>query len=154
MTDDRPNPRHAGWIAILTAGLLLQACSPAPVPTVPSARVYAADVTGGAKVCEVQKVKLADGQTTNTTIKVGNDGGWCGLPVRQSGGKAFDVGLLSARPAHGSVMIHEVGDETRIDYTPDRGFTGSDSFAVSLVPGGAVIHIEVTVTPPGPAAKG
>jgi hypothetical protein len=46
-------------------------------------------------------------------------------------------------------MIHQVGDDTRIDYTPDRGFTGTDSFAVKLIPGNAVIRITVTVVSPG-----
>ena len=49
-------------------------------------------------------------------------------------------------PTHGSVLIHEVGDNTRIDYTPDRGFTGTDSFAVQLIPGDAKVNVAVMVT--------
>ena len=78
-----------------------------------------------------------------------NDGGWCAIPVHQDGPKPFEAGLLTARPAHGTVLIHEVGDDTQIDYTPDHGFAGSDSFAVKLVPqGDATIQVPVTVTPP------
>lgn len=152
MTDDTPNSRRRAWIAILMTGVL-QACSQQP-KAVPGARVYAVDLTGGAKICEVPKVKPVDGQTTETGIKVGNDGGWCGIAVRQSDSKPFGAGLLASRPEHGSILIHEVGDDTRIDYTPDRAFTGSDSFAVKLIPGEAIIHIAVTVAPPEPASKG
>jgi hypothetical protein len=41
-----------------------------------------------------------------------------------------------------------VGDETRIDYTPDRRFAGSDAFTVKLIPGDATIKVAVTVTAP------
>jgi hypothetical protein len=115
-------------------------------------RVYAADLAGGAKVCEVARVSPVDGQTVDGTMKIGNDNGWCGLPLRQSAARPFDAGLLTARPAHGSVLIHQVGDDTRIDYTPDRGFTGSDSFTVKLIPGDAVVRMSVTII--GPSAKG
>lgn len=152
MTEHRPGPRQAAWIAMLMTGVLLQACGPQP-PAAPGPRVYAADLSGAAKSCEVGKARPVVGQTTDTVIKVANDGGWCGLTVQQSGAKPFDAGLLNKRPAHGDVLIHEVGDTTRIDYTPDRGFAGDDSFVVSLIPGGALVHVVVTVTPAGTATK-
>ena len=111
-------------------------------------RVYAADLAGGAKVCSVPKIDPAAGKTTEAAVKMSNEGGWCGLSVHQDGPKPFGAGLLTARPAHGSVTVHTVGDDTRLDYTPDRGFTGSDSFAVNLIPGNAAVHVAVTVTPP------
>jgi hypothetical protein len=86
-------------------------------------------------------------------MKTVNDGGWCGIPVHQDGPKPFGAGLLETRPAHGDVLIHEVGDDTRIDYTPDRGFAGHDAFAVKLIPGDAIIRVTVTVAPPGAAPK-
>ncbi|WP_428486101.1 hypothetical protein [Rhodopila sp.] len=128
-------------------GLLPQACSPAG-PIGSGARVYAVDLSGGAKVCDVPKVTPIAGQTLATEIKLGNDGGWCGLTVWQPGPKPFDAGLLLMRPAHGNVVIHEVGDDTRIDYTPEHGFSGSDKFAVKLIPGNAIINIAVMVKAP------
>ena len=82
-------------------------------------------------------------------MKVGNDGGWCGLRAQQAGDKPFEAGLLTVRPEHGDVLIHEVGDDTRIDYTPDRGFSGSDAFAVKVIPGDATINVAVAVTQAG-----
>jgi hypothetical protein len=150
--DDMSNPRletrRAACIATLLACGLLQACS-SQQPITSGARVYAVDVTGQAKTCEVAKLNPADGQTIDTTMKVDGNGGWCGLPLHQSEGKPFDAGLLVGRPSHGTVIIHEVGDATRVDYTPDKGYSGTDSFAVKLIPGDAVIRISVEVTKPG-----
>nr|WP_294531167.1 Ig-like domain-containing protein [uncultured Rhodopila sp.] len=154
MTENRPAPVRAtlprvACIAFLASGALLAACSnPAGGPAGSTQRVYAADVAGAAKVCDAPAVTAAGGATTAATIKVANDGGWCGLRLRQAGTKPFDAGLLLTRPEHGSVLIHEVGDDTRIDYTPDRRFSGSDTFTVKLIPGEERIKVAVTVTAP------
>lgn len=151
---DNQRPTHRGamrplaWTALLLTGSLLQACGPngAAGNAGSKQRVYAADLAGAAKSCEVPKINPAAGQTTEAAIKVSNTGGWCGLPVYQSGPKPFDAGLLTARPAHGTAFIHRVGDESRIDYTPDRGYVGTDSFSVKLIPGDETIHVAVTVS--------
>jgi hypothetical protein len=39
-----------------------------------------------------------------------------------------------------------VGTNTRIDYFPDPGYVGPDSFAVRLIPGNAVIQARINVT--------
>jgi hypothetical protein len=139
--------RGAGT-SVMLISLVVAGCSPSPPGS--KLRIYAADVTGGAKFCEVPKVDPVADKTTQTSIKVGNDGGWCGLRVRQDGSKPFDAGLLVQRPEHGTVVIHEVGDDTRVDFTPDRGFTGSDSFAVKLIPGSVTLNVAVTITVAAP----
>ena len=94
-------------------------------------------------------MKPAEGKTVTVAMTVGNDGGWCAIPVTRPGGAAgrqpYAAGLLVAGPAHGKVYIHTVGDVTRIDYTPAAGFAGSDAFTVSLLPGEARIAARVTV---------
>jgi hypothetical protein len=133
-------------LVLLAAGLLA-GCNPnAGAGAGSRLRIFIADITGAAKVCEVPKVDPVAGQTADVAIKVVNDGGWCGIKVHQDGPKPYGAGLLTARPAHGSVLIHVVGDDTRIDYTPDRRFTGNDSFTVRLVPGNATLQVAVTVT--------
>ena len=149
MTENRPAPLcrrgYAPWLALVVTAGLLQACAPEQSVRGSRNRVFAVDLSGAAKVCQVPKVSPTDGQTTEVPMGLGNDGGWCGLTLQRGDGP-FDAGLLMARPAHGTVLIHKVGDFTRVDYTPDRGFTGSDSFTVKLVPGGAGIKVNVTVT--------
>jgi hypothetical protein len=135
----------AGWLAIAATGLLLQAC--AEKPPGPAPRIFNADQVGGAKICVVPKVAPVAGQETRAEVKVGNDGGWCGMTV-SNGGRPFSAGLLATPPAHGKVLVHTVGNDTRIDYTPDRGFAGADQFIARLIPGDATIRASVSVGPP------
>jgi hypothetical protein len=138
---------HLALLALAGTGAFLAGCANQAANT-PPARIYAVDVTGQAKVCDVPTIDPIAGRTTQAAVKVGNDGGWCGLPVHLSGPAPFKSFLLTARPAHGTVFIHTVGDVTRIDYTPDRGYTGSDSFSVQLIPGDGIVHENVTIVAP------
>lgn len=134
--------RHSTPIlAFVALGALLQAC--APRPSGPSVRLYEADFKGGAKTCQTPKPEAIPGKTVDASMKVGSDGGWCGL-VMNNGGHPFATELLTARPEHGKVYVHSVGNDTRIDYTPDVGFVGSDSFTVQLLPGDDSVHVLVT----------
>jgi len=137
---------QAGWLAIAAAALLLQACAEKP-PLGPPIRMFAVDLAGAAKNCTAPQVTPAAGQTTDAALKLGNDGGWCAIAVN-NGGKPFNAGLLTTPPAHGKVLIHTVGNDTRIDYTPQARFDGADAFSVRLVPGDAAIRVSVTVSPP------
>jgi hypothetical protein len=131
---------------VVMTGLLLAGCSQQNAgPAGSTLRVYAADLAGAAKVCDVPKVSPVPAGTAEATMKLANDGGWCAIRVHRDGPKPFEAGLLTTRPSHGDVLIHEVGDETRIDYTPDRAFTGSDNFVVKLIPGNATVRVSVTV---------
>jgi hypothetical protein len=142
----RHGSNPAGWLTLAATALLLQACAEKP-PSAPPIRLFAVDVAGGAKNCVVPKVTPAAGQQAEAAVKVGNDGGWCGITINNSG-KPYAAGLLETAPSHGKVQIHTVGNDTRIDYTPERGFTGSDAFSVKLIPGDAVIRASVSVGPP------
>ena len=137
---------HAGWLAIAAAVLLLQGCAEKP-PSGPPVRLFAVDQAGAAKTCTSPKVTPAAGQTTDAALKLGNDGGWCAITVN-NGGKPFAAGLLTTPPVHGKVLIHTVGNDTRIDYTPEARFAGTDSFIVRLIPGDPTIRASVTVGPP------
>jgi hypothetical protein len=145
-------PRASACLALLLTAATLQACSEKPAGQASSTlRVYAADVTGRARVCDAPEIAPTAGKTADITMKMDNDGGWCGTRAYQPGPKPFDAGLLTARPSHGTVLIHQVGDYTRIDFTPDRGYVGTDTFSVSLLPDSAKLNVTVTVTGPAPA---
>ena len=132
---------------VLAVPILLEACAAKPPPQPPVVRtpVFAADMTGGARQCTVSKPVLKDAQEVAATMQVGNDGGWCAIHVARDG-KPYAAGLLTTPAAHGTVFIHPVGDDTRIDYTPERGFFGPDAFTVRLIPGNPALHVTVTVT--------
>ncbi|MBW4091433.1 MAG: hypothetical protein HIU82_10025 [Proteobacteria bacterium] len=137
----------AGALATLLAGCAAK--PPPPLAVRSGAPVYAIDLTGGAKLCTAPQPQLAAGKTTVVAMRVGNDGGWCGIRLIQPGTaaepKPYAAGLLLAPALHGTVYIHTVGDLTRVDYTPRPGFTGPDHFTVALLPGHPVMKVSVTV---------
>ncbi len=138
-------PRRAAWpLAALAAAGLLQGCE--QPRTASGTRLFASDLNGGARLCAVPAITVTSGQETTVPMTVGNDGGWCGISVAQGGPHPYSVGLLTTPPSHGKIYIHSVGDQTRIDYTPDAGFAGSDSFVVKLVPGNGSLRVAVTVS--------
>ena len=154
-------PRSA--VCLAGAALLVAGCQPPPTARTP---LYAVDFTGAAKSCKTSSVDLSGGKSAQATMAVVNDGGWCGILVSQNAApsrsdrgawaalgastaparRPFAAGLLQTRAQHGRVYVHAVGDETRIDYTPDAGFTGNDQFAVRLLPGNPVLTVAVTVS--------
>ena len=151
LTNLRRAGHHGQFLLFLLMGALAQGCAKKIPPHMPAARQYAIDQTGGAKACTVPMVTPSPGKDTPVAMSVGNDGGWCAISVSQPGTDSFGPtpfksGLLTARPTHGKVYIHTVGDDTRIDYTPAPGFAGNDNFAVTLLPGAAVLRVDATVT--------
>ncbi len=141
--------------------LALQACAPKQAPAAGHAAlpIYAIDQAGPARTCTVSPLTPAAGpvagpaagKEATTTMTMANDGGWCAISVHQDGPAPYAAGLLTTRPEHGKAFIHSVGDETRIDYTPEQRFGGNDGFAVQLLPGDAVIRVAVTVSGPAQA---
>jgi hypothetical protein len=136
---------RAGAGFALAAAALLAGCA-APPPPASTTRLYAIDLAGAARQCTAGPVSPVAGKEVAARMTVGNDGGWCAFKVSQPGPQPYSAGLLSIEPAHGSVYIHPVGDDTRIDYTPDVGYAGPDAFTATLLPGRAVIRATVSVT--------
>lgn len=156
-------PRHVTLLGLGAMALLVTGCQEPRAPRTP---LYAVDFTGGAKTCTTSAVDLTGGKSADATMTLGNDSGWCAITVWQAraaqpggllgrsgtvGHKPFAAGLVQARPQHGNLHIHSVGDDTRVDYTPDPGFTGTDRFAVRFLPGNQasgepVLTVSVTVT--------
>jgi hypothetical protein len=107
--------------------------------------IYAIDAAGGARTCVAPATSPPDGKAVLAQIQVSNEGGWCGISLNR-GGVAYDSYLMVTRPTHGRIFAHHVGNNTRIDYTPDAGFVGTDRFAIRLIPGNAEFEAAVTVT--------
>ncbi len=144
--------RRAGprlFLASLGAAVVLQGCVQRPPAHTPLP-VYAIDQTGAAHTCTVSPLApaLTAGQPSSATMTLANDGGWCALAVHQGGPAPFTAGLLTTRAEHGKVYVHSVGDDTRIDYTPEQRFGGSDAFVVTLIPGDATVRVAASVAAP------
>jgi hypothetical protein len=130
------------WLCLAATGLFALGCTPRQAAW---NGIFSVDVAGGARVCVAPAAPVPDGQSVMAQMQVSNEGGWCGISTTRSG-SPFDSYLLVTRPDHGRVFAHRVGTNTRIDYTPDRGYVGADAFAVRLIPGNAIIQGAVTVT--------
>lgn len=130
------------WLCLAATALLLQGCARQGAGW---NGIFAADVAGAAKTCVAPAASPPDGAAIVAQVQVSGEGGWCGITLNH-GGAAYDSYLLVTRPDHGRVFAHHVGVNTRIDYTPDAGFVGTDKFAVRLIPGNAVVEEAVTVT--------
>jgi hypothetical protein len=108
-------------------------------------RVFAVDRQGAAAHCTVPgRLSPADGKEVDASMQRSAGAGWCGIPLAR-GGEPFAAGLVAQRPAHGTVYVHTVGDDTRIDYSPDAAFHGQDAFTVQLLPGRATVRVAVIV---------
>ncbi len=148
-----PGLARAGLPAAALAAALAGCAE--PTRTASTARTYFVDQQGRAQLCTVPgDVALSPDRPAEASMLVGNDGGWCGIEVSQPGPRPFAAGTVVARPAHGRLHIRTVGDVTRVDYIPDRGFAGSDRFAVAMVPGGAQLRVAVTVEPAPAGQRG
>lgn len=135
----------AAIVSLAVTGVL-SGCTPQPPPAGGSVRpVYAIDLQGAAKQCTVNAVTPVAGKVVTATMAVGNNGGWCAIAVHQPGPEPFAAGLLTRPASRGKVYIHAVGNDTRIDYTPDPGYVGADSFLVTLLPDRSEVQVNVTV---------
>lgn len=149
-------------IAPLAAVLALSAC--APKPSVLQASDPRND--GIAKVCNPTNPDTSKPGPYNAAIAMSNDG-WCGVSAVDRSGKPFSYVLVRVRPSHGRVFNQEVANVRRIEYTPDGGYTGADSFTVALhssqadaedVPLAVSVNVErgdgpVVAAPATPAAR-
>jgi hypothetical protein len=129
-------------LCLAAVALLAGACSPQGATW---DGIYSVDRAGRAKTCSAPTASPPDGAALKAQIQQSNDGGWCGM-ILSRGGQPYDSYLIITRPSHGRLFAHRVGSITRIDYTPDAGFTGTDSYAIRLIPGNAVVEGTVTVT--------
>ena len=142
------NHRHL-CLAALAAALAVQGCAISPQT---AAMAQDEQLDGQAKTCTAS----APDATNKATITMSNEG-WCGVSINE-GGHPYALGLIGERPAHGRVYVHAVNARTRVEYTPNPGYGGTDAFSVLLRPraGGAETTLQVAVTveggAPAPAA--
>ncbi len=103
---------------------------------------------GIAKTCTPSVPELNASASASATITMTNDG-WCAVRTSERDGKPYQLGPLKSRPEHGRVLIQPVNAETRIEYTPDPRFVGTDRFNVALrsrTPGTPDATVQVAVT--------
>ena len=127
--------------------LALQGCATQPPPP----QIARPDFNEGkAKSCTGSAIDLKGRASATATIAMTNDG-WCSVQVSEADGHPFELGLVRQRAEHGSLIIQKVNDVTRIEYTADPRYVGSDRFEVALRPRDPkmpdqTVSVAVTVT--------
>ena len=135
-------------LAPLAAVLALSACANTKPP------VLAAEDPrndGIPTTCTPTKTEMKTCGSYTGTVAMANDG-WCGVFAVERDGKPFSLGLVRNRPEHGRVFIQKVANATRVEYTPNAGYVGSDAFTVALRSNNAGVQdtplqVSVSVTP-------
>lgn len=140
-------------VTLLLAGVLLDACAqPAPQAAAPPPAPLPPHLgPPRAANCSVTPFTLADGGTAEVRMTVGNDGGYCPIRLSRKNGGPYDAGLEPVPPHHGKTLIVRYNGQTSIEYLPNPGFVGQDSFVARLVvrstPGYTTLNVSVTVLP-------
>jgi hypothetical protein len=142
---------HARTLStILAISVLLAGCQPPPAP--PPAALAPLPPHAGpppAATCQVAPFAVPDGGTTNVSVTVSNEGGYCAAKLTASSGKPFDAPLVPVLPLHGTPHVIKYNGQTSVEYTPTAGYLGHDSFIVKLIlrgqPGYTTLNMSVTV---------
>ncbi len=142
---------HARTLStILAIGVLVAGCQPpaAPPPAAPPPLPPHAGPPPAA-VCQVAPFSVPDGGTTNVSLTVSNEGGYCAAKLTAANGNPFDAPLVPVLPLHGTPRVIKYNGQTSVEYTPNAGYTGHDSFVVKLIlrgkPGYTTLNMSVTV---------
>ncbi len=134
-------------IAIAATAIAVTGCAPQSTQVVGAAQE---SNEGIAKTCTPSSVDFGAGSAATATIAMTNDG-WCALHTKDKNGEPFKFGLVKSKPQHGYILIQKIGSQTRIEYTAEGRFVGTDNYSVALASNQAntpdsTIQVAVTVT--------
>jgi hypothetical protein len=133
----------------LTLGVLLQGCEkPVVIPPPPPPPLPPHAGPPPAKLCSVSPFSVKDGGTADVQMTVSHEGGYCAATLTADDGQPFDAPLVPVVPLRGIAHVIKYNGKTSIEYAPQPGFTGHDSFVVKLIvrgrPGYTVVNMSVT----------
>jgi hypothetical protein len=136
--------------------LVLQGCAkpeaPPPPPPPPPPAPHAGPPP--AKLCVVAPFTVKDGGTADVHMTLSNEGGYCAATLTAGDGQPFAAGLVPVTPLHGIPRVVKYRgntsvEKTSVEYSPQQGYKGHDSFIVKLIirgqPGFTVLNMSVDV---------
>ncbi|HTZ70338.1 MAG TPA: hypothetical protein VMB71_06785 [Acetobacteraceae bacterium] len=102
-----------------------------------------------AHACTVAPFHVSDGGTATVTMKVSNEGGYCAATLTATNGEPYDAPLVPVMPQHGTPRVVKYNGKTSVEYTPNDGYMGHDSFVVHLLergkPGYTTLNMSIDV---------
>ena len=102
--------------------------------------------------CQAKKFFLLGFISVDASLAVEDTGEACTLTLINPALQAtLSAALVTTPPGHGqaSAALATLGRQATVSYTPAPGYTGPDSFSVTLEPGAVGITFAVAVRPAG-----
>ncbi len=138
---------NAACALMLGAALVGCAKPEAPPPAPPPTALPPHAGPPPAAQCSVNPFSVRDGGTANVVMSVSNEGGYCAATLTTEGGVPFAAPLVPVAPLHGIPRVVRYNGKTSVEYAPQPGFVGHDSFIVKLIvrgkPGYTTLNMSV-----------
>ena len=102
--------------------------------------------------CDVKKFFLVTLTTIHTEMTVAPSAGACSMTLVNPDLQIFNTAaLVTTPPSHGQATAGLLTGATQVGvtYTPQPGFTGTDSFAITIEPADRGVTFAVRVAPRG-----
>ena len=100
--------------------------------------------------CDVKKFFLVALTTIHTDMTVASGAGACTMTLINPNLQVFNTAaLVTTLPLHGQATAGLVlsGTQVAVSYTPQPGYSGTDSFAITIEPADRGVTFAVTVGP-------
>ena len=146
---------RATFVSGMCAGLM-SCAQPVPQPMASTsqpqtnagtgARSAVAPGTQTARACTTRGRPANAGVSDPWAITVSNEGGSCSH-MREVGRDNNQIYSIVREPQHGQITQTPQGPKTMVTYTPTRGYTGTDSFALKTRTGSIEMPYMVNVIP-------
>ena len=120
---------------VLMLGVMLAGCAKpeAPPPAGPPAPLPPHAGPPPAAQCTVAPFSVKDGGSADVAMSVSSEGGYCAATLVSESGAPFAAPLVPVAPLHGIPRVVRYNGRTSVEYTPQPGFVGHDSFIVKLI---------------------
>jgi hypothetical protein len=92
---------------------------------------------------------VKDGGNADVVMSLSSEGGYCAATLLTDEGVPFAAGLVPVTPLHGIPRVVRYNGKTSVEFAPQPGFVGHDSFIVKLIvhgkPGYTTLNMSVNV---------
>ena len=146
-----PKAARGPVLSALVLCAVLQGCAKpeAPPPPPPAAPLPPHAGPPAARQCSVVPFTIKDGGSADVTMTLSSEGGYCAASLLSDEAVPFAVGLVPVPPLHGVSRVVHYNGKTSVEYSPQPGFVGHDSFIVKLIvrgkPGYTTLSMSVNV---------
>ncbi len=145
-----PNIAGSAACALLLCAVLQGCAKPAaPPPPEPPPPLPPHAGPPAAQQCSVTPFSVKDGGSADVVMTLSSEGGYCAATLVSEEDAPFSAGLVTVTPLHGIPRVVRYNGKTSVEFAPQPGFVGHDSFIVRLIvrgkPGYTTLNMSVNV---------